>query len=380
MIYLITGAPGEGKTAWAVEWVKEWSERERRPVFFNAADPENPDSGGLHVLDPVALPWKPIDPKKWFEAPQGAIIVIDECQHVFEPRQRGATQPDFARKLETHRHDGHDVVLITQHPTLIDAHDRKLVHKHFHLMRKFGTRWVTRHEFKGTRDYPDKSRKGSIEHQQRINKKVFKWYRSAVVHTGKVRVPWRVWLLLAIIVGVPIALWFWWGRVTTRHEVALPASSSSGAAVPAASSSSSGPPGQHGRQVLTAVQYVEQFVPRVAGLAYTAPAYDGVTAPVEAPYPAACVEMGQRCQCYTQQGTRLDVPADMCRSISSGGFFVAWRGAAGRSPSIQDQHPSNVGTAVRVNSGGVADASRTQPQGPGLTWLGGDPRAHVLAR
>jgi hypothetical protein len=372
MIYLITGLPGEGKTAWAVEWVKAWAEREKRPVFFNAADPGNLDAGGLAILDPVALPWKPIDPRKWYEAPQGAIIVIDECQHVFEPRQRGGTQPEFARKLETHRHEGHDLVLITQHPTLIDAHDRKLVHKHFHLMRKFGTKWVTRHEFKGTRDYPDKSRKGSIEHQQRINKRVFKWYRSAVSHTGRVSVPWRVWLLVAIVVCVPVALWWWWGNVTSRYAPVVEVSkgsTSSGGTVPASSAGAAKP-------VMTAAEYVQHYVPRVAGLAYTAPAYDAVTAPVEAPYPAACVSMADRCQCYTQQGTRLDVPADLCSAIAAGGFFVPWRVAAGGASSSPDNPRVRAGSEVRVNSGEAA--SRTQPRESGLTWLGGDPRAHVL--
>jgi hypothetical protein len=28
--------------------------------------------------------------------------------------------------------------------------------------------------------------------------------------------------------------------------------------------------------------------------------------------------------CYSQQGTKLDTPADLCQGIVAGGFFIAW--------------------------------------------------------
>ena len=68
--------------------------------------------------------------------------------------------------------------------------------------------------------------------------------------------------------------------------------------------------------------YIEARKPRIAGLDYTAPIYDSVTTPVRAPYPAACVESRERCQCYSQDGTRLTVGRTMCHSIVQNGFFV----------------------------------------------------------
>ena len=82
------------------------------------------------------------------------------------------------------------------------------------------------------------------------------------------------------------------------------------------------------------VEYLREQQPRVAGLAYTAPVYDEVTKPVEAPYPAACVKMGDRCGCYSQQATKLDVPKALCESIVSGGFYVAWQTKA--APAMRD--------------------------------------------
>lgn len=93
---------------------------------------------------------------------------------------------------------------------------------------------------------------------------------------------------------------------------------------------------------MTPAEYVKQFQPRVPGLAYTSPVYDEVTKPVRAPYPAACVQGASRCQCYTQQGTKLEVPKDLCQGIVAGGFFMAWderkqeqRIEANRAPALQ---------------------------------------------
>jgi zona occludens toxin len=339
MIYLWTGENGAGKTASAVKWVKEWAEREKRQVFYNAGDESDPDAGGLIITDPQALPWTPIEPLKWYEAPAGSIVFIDEAQQYFRPRQRGVV-PEFAERLEVHRRLGLDLVWTCPYPAHLDSHDRKLVHKHFHLMRKFGTRWVTRHEFKGCRDNVDKNRTGSVPVEATIPKDAFKWYRSAQAHTGKVSVPWKVWVLVAILVGLPIVMWKWWGSVKTRisgQEVAAqqvaPGAVQSGVGAGGTGAAAAS------KHVLTRAEYVAQFVPRVEGLAYTAPAYDEVTKPTEAPYPAACISSATRCQCYTQQGTKLQTTEQLCRDIASGGFFVAWvqPGNAARQPQAVTQ-------------------------------------------
>lgn len=58
------------------------------------------------------------------------------------------------------------------------------------------------------------------------------------------------------------------------------------------------------------------------GLPHTAPAYDEVTKVARAPVPAACVASAARCVCYSQQGTRLDTPEDLCRQIVKDGYFA----------------------------------------------------------
>ncbi|WP_157288303.1 hypothetical protein [Uliginosibacterium gangwonense] len=76
---------------------------------------------------------------------------------------------------------------------------------------------------------------------------------------------------------------------------------------------------------LTPAEYVAQYKPRVENLQYSAPAYDQVTKPVTASYPAACVASSSRCTCYTQQGTRLETSDAFCRAVVKNGYFVDWQ-------------------------------------------------------
>lgn len=75
----------------------------------------------------------------------------------------------------------------------------------------------------------------------------------------------------------------------------------------------------------TVAEYLEARTPRLPSFPHTSPAYDQVTQPTEAPYPAACVRMGDKCKCYTQQATLLQTPVAVCDQIVKEGYFVDWR-------------------------------------------------------
>ena len=320
MIYLITGLPGNGKTLYALDFVNKLATKDARPVFYAR-------------IRGLKLPWSLIDPYEWPKCPANSIIVIDECQQSADPsdpkspslfgvRQRGAVVPPWAAALETHRHSGVDIVLITQDPMLLDAHDRKLVGVHFHVKRQFGMQRATIHEFNSCRPNVAASCTGSIRHEYSYNKDVFAWYESAEVHTMKRRVPARVWLLLALpflIAGAVYYLWFYRLDPNRVKPDAVPVSAASGTIPLALGSANAG-----ASRELTPKQYLASYEPRISGLDYSAPAFDHVTKPAVAPYPAACVSTGSRCSCYSQQATRLAVPDDLCRSIVERGFFVAW--------------------------------------------------------
>lgn len=339
MIYLITGLPGNGKTLYALQWVKAKAEKESRPVFY----------AGITGL---TLPWTEIDATKWFECPANAIVVIDECQRFFGVRGRGAPIPPHAQQLETHRHLGIDLVFITQSPMLLDSHDRSLIGTHFHVVRNFGLQRSTVYEFQQCEDQALKRRSHGIRHEWAFPKDVFAYYKSAEVHTHKARIPARVWILCAAPVLVIALIYFtasrWQARIRGEDPVV-------GGVVSGASAAASGGAGRSGAAragPLTRAEYLEAQVPRIEGLHYTAPVYDEVTRVAHAPYPAACVRSAKECRCYTQQATRLDVPEVLCRQVVERGFFVAWDDPPRRRDDDRASSPAPAASAGPVGDSG----------------------------
>jgi zona occludens toxin len=78
---------------------------------------------------------------------------------------------------------------------------------------------------------------------------------------------------------------------------------------------------------LTPTQYLAEYTPRFPGLLHTAPAYDEITKPSDAPVIAGCVERKKTgdCKCYDQQGNTYKTTAQICASYLQDGMFIAWR-------------------------------------------------------
>lgn len=309
MITLISGLPGAGKTLFALSWVERLAKAEGRTVYY-------------HGIRDLALPWVPLEAgESWYQQPTGSVIVIDEAQRVFRPRGAGTRVPAHVEALETHRHQGHDLILITQRVNLLDSNLRGLVEQHFHVIRKWGGHKAVVYEWRECQE-------GKITRTAKANaSRRFDWkypaamfsaYKSAELHTHKKAVPAKVmfmWATPVIALGLG---WVGWNQIKSATDVSkvtgvASASSNSGKSV------SGGPAG-----VETAQQYLAKHEPRVPGLAYTAPIYDRVTAATRAPYPAMCIASAARCRCYTEQATLLAMPEPLCRQLASDGFFVAW--------------------------------------------------------
>ena len=313
-ITLVTGLPGHGKTLWTLARLKPLAESENRPVFHN-------DVPGLAIDG-----WQVHQADQWFDLEANSYMLIDECQRVFPIRARSSAVPRHVQELETHRHKGLDLYLVTQHPMLIDTNVRKLVDRHFHVVRKFGTPFATVYEFPtGVQDSPEKNRhkSGVVRHEWRYPKAVYSWYKSAEVHTVKNRIPLRVWLFIGLLVLLPVLLFFAYKRVfghvqgggATAAESAASAPSSPGRAVPGQVT-----PGQFNTRqvdVMTEGEYLARFRPRIRGLAFSAPVYDELTKPVEAPYPSVCAySPAFPCRCWSQRGFSLVVPKQLCEQLA----------------------------------------------------------------
>lgn len=312
MMSLTSGLPGAGKTLWTIAHVEALRKKEGREVYY------------FGIKD-LTLPWHPLeDPKKWFECPPGSIIVIDEAQHHFPMRGPSQAVPEHVKRTATHRHDGFDIYLITQHPGKLDPALRKDIEVHRHLMRKFGSRWATVHQWQGVRENCDKTRKDSISSTWRYPKEVFGWYKSAEVHTHKLKVPPAVILAVLVIIVVAVAWAMFINRMGRQaagfgHDDAPPPTASGR---PQAALETR-QPGQRREEPKTALEYALERVPRVNGLEHTAPVYDQLTVPKVVPVPAACVQWtGKGCKCFTQTGTPYRTTEQICEQIVRYGIFL----------------------------------------------------------
>ena len=328
MIELITGLPGNGKTLLAISEVKAQAERENRPVFYHGIPELN--IPGWELLE---------DPREWAKVPPRSIVLLDEAQKTFRNRSLGSVPPVYVTELETHRHLGIDLVMITQHPSLIDPAVRRLSGRHRHVIRIWGMEASTVHKWDAVKDNCDKQRADSEKTKWSFDKRVYGLYKSAEVHTVKRSTPMRAKLLLLVPVALAVAGWFVYSTVVKQPGQtsaapgtvsAMPGSAANPLISPAAMALSANAGKTPFDEEIDAKVYIQQQTPRLAGLPHTAPKYDQITVPTRAPVPAACVQVGDvarppptgiRCKCFTQQGTPLEVELNMCIEFARNGWF-----------------------------------------------------------
>lgn len=346
MYYLVTGTNGSGKTLNTLKWVREAQLRENRPVFYDGFD-INPDTE-------KAFGWQHFDPRRWMDLPDGSICIMDECQRYFPLRGNGSAVPDYVMALTEHRKRGFDFWMITQHPGNIDNFVRKLIGSpswHRHLKRTFGAQLVSCLQWGYCNTNCEKPNAGKDAEVRMIPfpKEVYTWYKSAELHTAKRHIPKQVWFIAGAALLVPVLFYSAYQFLPGVHQGNAQKGDQAVQNVQNLPVAQQKP---QQRQALTPVEYVQSYRPRIEGLAYTAPAYDGITQPQQAPYPAACIwqRKPEKCSCYTQQATVMDMPKDLCHIIAERGYFVAWVPAPGQ----QQVQPAS-------STDGVSAAAAGQP-------------------
>lgn len=313
MIHLISGLPGSGKSLRTVWYIHQFL-KDGRPVYAFGVD-------GLNV--PGVMPCD--DPNAWESLPDGAVIVIDEAQKVW-PSRRGAEPIPPVRALSEHRHQGKDFILITQHPAMLDSYVRRLVGRHEHLVRKFGIAAAQVFSWNEVQDDPQQSsaRELAEESLWSYPKDLFGQYKSATLHTVKRRVPKALIVVVAALLAIPAmgyAAYSIIGSWSDPSANAAPEADSAG--LPALSAD--GPGRAADPPESDVIDYAALYTPRIPGVAWSAPAYDGFEVQ-DYPRPH-CIIVGDqrveriRCRCYTQQATPMDVEDRMCVTMARHGVW-----------------------------------------------------------
>jgi len=328
-VVIVTGQPGSGKTALTVDMIANDPQFKGRPLFVMGI----PDLKVPHITCPPVDEWteyrtSPEDPSldlAYFTFPENALVVIDEAQRVYRPRPAGTRVPPEVAAFETHRHLGVDFILLTQHPGLIDSNIRKLVGRHIHIrvtpLGRYRYEWTELGDPES-----NSSRELAARSKYTLPKRAFDLYKSSELHTKiKVRIPAYVYVfgigaLSAIALG-----WYAYTRVDARVN---PLSSIEAKVEKTEAKIKDHLPG-------SPASYHAERTPRINGLAYTAPVYDEITKPNDAPFPTGCVATAKRCRCTDQQGNDLVTTDAICRQIVEHGIFKDWG----------QREPGPVGTA-----------------------------------
>lgn len=383
MITLITGTPGAGKTLYAISKLilpligktvtrkNENGEEEELPrtVYTNIngllVDHELIGPGGQWsgnqnkwIFEPMGEGQGLRDWHTW--AKPGSVIVYDEFQKVWPPRPNGSPVPPDLQALDTHRHMGVDLVLITQSPNNHDRHVQGLAGRHLHVRRMGNMGLTIVYEW----DHCSRSlmySKAVSKAPWKYDKKVFRLYKSAEVHTKTPRkLPTLAFVAIAALVGalyfVPTAI----QRI--KHQGEKTAETTQGAAA-------SGKPGQatisslpEGVQAST-YDYTA-FIPRLPDQPNSAPAFDALRQVVNMPrvIGGICTQK-KGCQCLTEQGTDAGLNDVQCRDWMASRPYDAYTPAP-QPQQVQQQEKS----ASSLEKPQVVDL-RFPPEAPRGTTL-----------
>lgn len=384
---LITGLPGNGKTLNSIKELDAQAVKEGRIVYYH-------NVRGLKG-DTLKAEWYEFDnPLEWHKLPENSLILIDEAQGFFPVRDPRKEVPDHCSQIETIRHGGRELWLVTQDANFLDVHVRRLCNRHIHFKRVFKSSRVLRHEWEQVTDISKAaSYKAAMTTPIKLDKKFFGAYESTAQgakHYLKFKPPLAAYVLVVVLCVMAYYGWEVYGMYTRAVEpVATPAAASSNGQLSTKSvlqqaAEVVNPAGQ-GKGRVTTEQYLQDRTPRVASVPSSAPVYDDLTKPVSFPR-TYCMSsrdegflerQGVRkrmkvglvdgkktgCGCYTQQGTLVTTSFEYCMNAVTNGIFdptIPDRGSRNVAMAAPGQQAVQIGASVRDE--GALRALDGQPQ------------------
>lgn len=333
MFTLRTGSQGASKTLNTIKEVDTKAAKEGRTVYYHNIRDFKPEHPAIKAT------WVEFDnPKEWFNLPENSMIVIDECQTFFRVRPQGSAVPEYASALEVMRHKGHHLNCITQKPSLIDVHMRKLATEHIHYHRGHGSSIVKRLRFEIVCLEVEKRVDIADAETTRItlDKSYFDVYKSiadGAEHHIKFRIPRALYVLAACLVLLLSGIYYvYQSRAQTMAVTEL--EPLQGEAL-----TSILPTGE--TSPVSPAQYIADRIPRVPDVPSSAPIYDELTKPVSYPKPSCMSSRDEEfvrrnakrmaigykagqlhgCRCNSQQGTRMDISFKSCMNYVENGAF-----------------------------------------------------------
>ena len=328
MIYLITGTPGTGKTAFAVssiinnreglfKYETEDGETVDRPLYFCHIDGLDEKALKAHRLTEEQIQSAPLNEL----VPQGSVVIVDEADYAYPTRAAAKEVPPYVKTLKELRHDGFTLILMTQHPSMLDSYLRNLVGKHWHLERKqVGTKLYEFYRCE-TNIASACAAKGVTSDFYKPDKRAFKYYKSASVHIKfKKKLHPVFYGMGLLLVCAPLFFYYSSGRfkryVGAEEQPAAVAIAETSAPAQQQAAADNYPAAPPMAASVPIGAKVEDYRPRIASLQETAPIYDSLRQVADFPRRVACVASADSCNCYSQQATILpNISTAECRAI-----------------------------------------------------------------
>lgn len=333
MLTLITAVPGSGKTLYTVQRIDEFL-RQREPdpetpleprparlVFTNIPlDVECFMEPGNITLFETPEPGSKTEVFDWRDTPSGSLIVYDEAQFFFPTKVLEKRTEEIIEAMSTHRHQGYDIVVITQSPRLLNATVKSLCGKHIHLYRAFGMEGATVYEWQHQVENPN-SRVEQLRAVQTIfkfPKRYYGYYQSAEQHTHKLHFPAKLKRLLAlmllVLAGVGYLFWRDGGlNIVTGGKALAPKASAEAMATQTDLATQTAGAATSGTAVVPGAVQVNKAEPDLRDLPY-----GWSSTPTAAPI-SGCVANKKRgiCQCYGEGGGTVALEQAQCLSTLS---------------------------------------------------------------
>lgn len=326
-LYLVTGQPGHGKTAYAVDKAFQFK-KEGRAVYAHGVKDLDYEKAGFAFIE---------DPTKWEDLPDGSVVLLDECYTAFPNRNPGAKVPPHVEAMARHRHRGFDFILVAQQGLQLDPFLRGLYEEHVHVRQT--SVFKSKTKLKRWTQYQNNTHVRCADVEDWIRPKyVFEYYTSTTLVTTKRSMPmWLRWLLVAFgILAIALLAIKWYFSVKIA-EYSQPATTTTEEAATAARRGAEGAAGVADDaprwtgdpdDPLYRTDYARDHLPRFATMPWTAPIYDQrqplsdpqlVCMSAQAGMDSTGHHRDASCTCLSEQGTRYDISEPECRHIARQG-------------------------------------------------------------
>lgn len=366
-ITLITGVPGNGKSLRAVWYMRE-AIKAGEQVFAS-------NFNGLAVEGVMEFD----DPTKWEELPPGSILVVDEAQKfwragitelIIEDGKEKKVVPLNIQAMETIRHGGIRIIMLTQSPALIHTNVRALVGLHEHLVRENGKALATVYRRSRVIDNvrSEKALLAEDHESWPYPKDCYDLYKSAEVHTVKRTVSSknRRGMMMAIVAVLILGLAVYkikhlTGNDSNARAKGGQATAQAGAASPFASKEAE-------NKVIweSPTAYAVAHLPRFGTMPWTAEIFDQRTVTADPQLLCMSSMAGEggdgeylsqpSCTCLTEQGTTYDISQAECRTLARRGPIYNPYKQSRPDLGVQGQAPAAMAQSAAPSSGSIVES------------------------